>query len=364
MQLPLLDDASSSQAVARLEPLSTQTPASQRSVPRPEPALGRNALERLLKIHQRLSARAYPNTIELSKEFEVAQKTIRRDIQWMKDHWNIPIAYDYARHGFYYTKPVDKLPGIPTITEAELLAILVAHKALEQYQATPFYQPLQLAFLKFSGQLNSTERYSVHNFDHILSFRSFAPELTDLERFQAVTRGLLNHRKLRFEYRKPGEPKPALRCIHPYHLACVDNLWYIIGYDEARSDDRTFALCRICGPVFLGDKFEKPQNFNLETYLHGSLNILKGEADYRIVIEFDPWAADMVRTRKWHRSQQIQNFPGGACRLQLRLSALEEIERWILSWGTHATVIEPLALAQRLSSVALTLAKRYPPSQS
>lgn len=29
-------------------------------------------------------------------------------------------------------------------------------------------------------------------------------------------------------------------------------------------------------------------------------------------------------------------LPGGGYHLRLRLSGLEEIERWILSWGTHA----------------------------
>jgi hypothetical protein len=39
--------------------------------------------------------------------------------------------------------------------------------------------------------------------------------------------------------------------------------------------------------------------------------IMKGEGDYEIVIEFDPSAADMVRERLWHSSQQITSLPGG-----------------------------------------------------
>jgi predicted DNA-binding transcriptional regulator YafY len=44
---------------------------------------------------------------------------------------------------------------------------------------------------------------------------------------------------------------------------------------------------------------------------------------------------------------------------RLRLSALEEIERWILSWGTRATVIRPVALAERIAQMAEQLARRY-----
>ena len=69
--------------------------------------------------------------------------------------------------------------------------------------------------------------------------------------------------------------------------------------------------------------------------------------------------ANMVGERTWHTSQQITDLPNGCARLHLRLSALEEIERWILSWGTHASVIKPQILAQRVSAICRTLARRY-----
>jgi hypothetical protein len=50
---------------------------------------------------------------------------------------------------------------------------------------------------------------------------------------------------------------------------------------------------------------------------------------------------------------------GGGCQISMRLSALEEIEHWVLSWGTHATVIKPEALATRVGKIARKLANRY-----
>ena len=44
------------------------------------------------------------------------------------------------------------------------------------------------------------------------------------------------------------------------------------------------------------------------------------------------------------------------------LTGLVEVERWVLSWGTHATVINPPALATRVRSIAATLVHRYPTS--
>src|SRR5438093_4749378 len=122
--------------------------------------VGRNATERLLAIHQLISARRYPNTVRLAREFEVSQKTVKRDVEWMRVHWDLPIEYDYQRHGYFYSREVKQFPGVPTITEAEMFALLVAHTAVEQYIGTPFHKPLQMAFRKLTGQLDDTERYS------------------------------------------------------------------------------------------------------------------------------------------------------------------------------------------------------------
>jgi predicted DNA-binding transcriptional regulator YafY len=43
----------------------------------------------------------------------------------------------------------------------------------------------------------------------------------------------------------------------------------------------------------------------------------------------------------------------------MRLNNLEEVERWLLSFGTHATVIRPQKLRERLSKATEELWQRY-----
>jgi len=68
--------------------LKDETPASERSLANggETPRVGRNATERLLAIHQLISARRYPNTSRLAREFDVSQKTVKRDVEWMRMH--------------------------------------------------------------------------------------------------------------------------------------------------------------------------------------------------------------------------------------------------------------------------------------
>lgn len=321
--------------------------------------VGRNATERLLAIHQLISAKRYPNTARLAREFEVSQKTIKRDVEWMRIHWDLPIEYDRERHGYFYSREVKQFPGVPTITEAEMFALLVAHKAVEQYSGTPFHKPLQMAFRKLTGQLDDKERYTLHDTDEVVSFRPFAPEATDMDRFESVACAIQQRRALRFQYRKPGEKRTEDRHVHPYHLTCNDNRWYLIGYDVDRDDIRTFALSRMNTNTVLSETFQKPKDFSVAKYLRGSLTVMSGRNDFEVVIEFDAWATDLLRGRLWHSSQQVTELPGGESRMRMRLSGLEEVERWVLSWGMHATVIQPQLLVERVGAIVRALSGRY-----
>lgn len=87
--------------------------------------------------------------------------------------------------------------------------------------------------------------------------------------------------------------------------------------------------------------------------------MMTGAGDYEVVIEMDAWLTDILRGRRWHPTQDWVELPGGGSQLRMRLGCLEEIEQWVLSWGTHATVVRPLALVERVAGVAREQARRY-----
>ncbi len=315
-----------------------------------------------MHIHDLLQAKKFPNGTNLAQQLEVNLRTVMRDLDFMRDRMELPIEFDRQRNGFYYTRPVDKFPQLP-VTEAEVFALLVAHKAIAQYRGTPFEPLLAIAFRKMSSRLDSTTRYSLGNLDEALSFRPFAPEDTDLETFEILTRALKERRVLKFRYRNLGAETIQSRLVHPYHLACVDNHWYLFAFDAKRAAMRTFALPRLASPEITAERFTIPKKFNLNDYLKGSFNVFKGSADYELVIEFDSWAADLIRGRRWHATQELIELPERKVRLKMRLDNLEEAERWALSWGRHANVIQPPALAERLRETARLLLSPYPVQQ-
>ena len=277
-----------------------------------------------MRFHNLIQNKEYPNCTTLAKEFEASVRTIMRDVDFMKYRLNLPLEFDGNRNGYYYTRPVEQFPQSP-ISEAEVFALLVAHKAIAQYHGTPFERPLDIAFRKLTGQLDRSVQFSLgNNLDEVLSFRPFAPEDADLENFEIITRALKERRELRFLYRNLGADKAHWRQAHPYHLACVDNHWYLFAFDVKRNDMRTFALTRLRAPEITQRRFTLSKKFDLNEYLRGSFNVFKGGEDYEVVVHFDSWAADLVRGRRWHSSQELTELPGRQLRLRMRLNSLEE----------------------------------------
>lgn len=316
--------------------------------------------ERMLWIHERIQAGGHPNCVGMARELSVSLRTVKRDVEFMLDRLKLPIEYDARKYGFRYTQPVDRFPGLP-ITEAEAFALLVAHKAIAQYHGTPFEKPLAMAFRKLTGQLDSKLQYSLGSLGEALSFRPFAPDDADLSRFQAITQAIRERRTLSFQYKNLGTKHPQRRLVHPYHLACIENHWYLFAFDVQRRAIRTFSLSRLTLPVVGDTRFTLPKDFNADEYLRGSLSVFKGADDYEVVIDLDAWATDLVRGRNVHSSQRFTELPDGCSRLWLRLNSLEEIERWVLAWGTHVAVLRPKSLAERIRKIAEALVQRYSP---
>ena len=143
------------------------------------------------------------------------------------------------------------------------------------------------------------------------------------------------------------------------HLACVESHWYLFAFDLGRDALRTFALTRMSDVEVLSQAFTPPDDFDPNDYLKGSFSVFRGTDDFEVVIDFDRWAADLIRGRQWHASQDLTELPRGQLRMTLRLNNLEEIERFLLSWGIHATVVRPKALVTRLRQITEQLQRRY-----
>jgi len=311
----------------------------------------------MLRIHQAIQSGRHPNATTLARDLEVSPKSIVRDLQFMRDRLNLPIAYEERRWGYSYTQEVSAFPSLQ-ITEGELFALLVAEKAVQQYRGTNFERPLLSALKKMSDAL--PEPVSLHwaDWDRTISFRTSAEPILNLGVFDVLAKAAARRQQIELAYRKPGRRQIERRLVDPYHLANINGEWYLFAYDHLRRDLRTFVPARIQSVRPTGQRFVRPRGFSVDRQLRGSFGVHSAEGCFDVVLRFSPAVADYIREKRWHPSQVLKPLRGGRVELRLKLSSLAEIQRWILGWGGEASVVGPPELAAAVRRAAQAILDR------
>jgi predicted DNA-binding transcriptional regulator YafY len=317
----------------------------------------RPPLYRFQEIFHAIKTGRYPNRTKLAETIEVTTKTIQRDIDYMRYQLDLPIEFDFARGGYYFTRPMTELP-LFQLTEAELVSIFVGQKAVEAYQGTAFEQPLRTAFQKLQAATGSANiSVSWEDFDSAISFRQFGAYLPDATFFSELAKAIQNKEVVEFGYKKLEAKAFEKRTVEPWHLACVSGQWYLLGYDRERKARRIFVLARMLKVSRTGHEFSNPRPAaaEIQRLFRNSFQIWQSEnADLeQIVLRFSGRAAQLVRERNWHSSQQIQELADSNLELSLTLNSLEEIVPWILSWGKDCEVVSPVKLRRKVKKFAL-----------
>jgi predicted DNA-binding transcriptional regulator YafY len=218
-------------------------------------------LYRFQEIFHAIKTNRYPNRTQLARSIEVTTKTIQRDLDYMRYQLGLPIEFDYARGGYYFTKPTTDLP-LFQLTEAELVSVFVAQKALEAYRGTPFEQPLRTAFQKLQAATsNPGVKVSIswEDLGSSISFRHFDVHLPDMTIFANLAKAIQTEEVVEFDYKKLEAKAFEKRTVEPWHLACVSGQWYLLGYDSSRGARRIFVLGRMRNVTTTAGGFANPK---------------------------------------------------------------------------------------------------------
>jgi predicted DNA-binding transcriptional regulator YafY len=313
----------------------------------------RVAMWRVLEIHKFVQTGRHPNCSTLAAEIEVTPKTIQRDITFMRDQLDLPLEYDQLKHGYYYTRPVHEFPMLH-LSRNDLVALFLARHALEPLRGTRLERMLSESFSKIAEACPGEISIEWHELDEAFSVKASGVLPADVALFGDLLDAVRDCREVNFDYHKLTGSKPEQRTVHPYHVGQIEHGWYLLAYDPARKAVRTFALQRITNLTILRTKFVRDPRFNARDHLGGGFGVWSyaGEEKrkHEVHIRFEGYAARVVGERQWHPTQAIRKLKpdGSVIEFQADLSGLEEITRWVLSWGSKAKVLGPPELQKRV----------------
>ena len=323
----------------------------------------RPPMARMMQIHEVVSAHRFPNCTSLARELGVDRKTILRDVSWMRDEFGMPLEYHQVQHGYYYTKPVHELP-LMRLTREDVMALYLMRRALEPLEGTRLHAVMAQSLSRLAAMCPGEVSFSWEELAAAFSVRNTGAVSADLAGFGELLDAVLRQREVMFDYVKLGATRAERRAVRPYHVGQMEQGWYLIGHDVKRRGIRTFALQRMTALEVSSARFERPADFDVREYLGGSFGVWAyeegGRVRHEVRIEFTGYAARVVAERRWHATQEITLVRAGTVELRMRLAGLEEVMRWVLSWGSKARVMAPLQLqemVQREITAMSTMAK-------
>jgi predicted DNA-binding transcriptional regulator YafY len=343
-------------------PLSIPARNSKREASRIKPTspAGPAANSRLIALHQRLAAGEPLHAIQLSRELGLSSRTIKRDIERLRDFHGAPIVWNAASRSYRYSAPFDLLTGLRLDTD-EILAIVLAGQTFAAWGATPLGRTLANAFGKiadFAGQAVSLPASDLRD---VLFQPGQTDSLADSEnkRFATLLEHILARRELTLAYQKLTADQPESRTVRPLHLAYLDHRWMLVGEDPSRTGWRNFVLSRIQSIAATGKTFTPPPTEAIKVHLTGSLGRFTGETEIEVRLRFSATAAPYAKERPWHDSQKLSPLPDGGAEVTLTLNNLIDVQRRILANGRHVEVLSPAELRQTVADEIAALTRTY-----
>jgi predicted DNA-binding transcriptional regulator YafY len=296
-----------------------------------------------MSIDQAVRAGTWPNARTLAERLEVDPRTVRRDITYMCDQLGAPLEYVASRNGYRYSEPTFRLPYV-SVTEGELVALLLAQRLLRQFRGTPFEGDLRRAFAKLAAQLPDAVTLQTEAAADCLAVLPVVQTDYDPVLFAALARAVVGRRRIEVVYHTAERGATTTRTLDPYHLMLRGDDWYVVAHDDHRDEIRVFAVQRVRSARETGETFERAADFRVEDYMGDSFRVVRGDGNHRVALHFRPPTAGRIAEKTWHPSQTTEPSPDGGLILKFEVSDLREVVRFVMFWGRDCRVIEPKTL--------------------
>ena len=203
---------------------------------------------RLLTLLQ--THRFWPGT-ELAGRLEVSERTLRRDIERLRD-LGYPVHSNRGVDGGYQLAAGGSMPPL-VVDEDEAIAMVVALGSAASVYGGTLSEAALSAMSKVVQVLPSRLRRRAESLRAATVDAPFsrAPEV-DASVLATVAQAIRDRERLRFGYTARGGSAPGedrSRHAEPHQLVTVGRRWYLLAYDLERHDWRSFRLDRLSDPA-------------------------------------------------------------------------------------------------------------------
>jgi predicted DNA-binding transcriptional regulator YafY len=303
---------------------------------------------RLLKLLSLLQARRDWTSIELGDRLGVSRRTIRRDVDRLRE-LGYPVDAVSGPAGGYRLHAGTAMPPL-LLDDDEAVAIAVGLRAAAGTSVTGIEETSVRALVKLEQVLPSHLRRRVNALQSMTATLPATGARVDPEALTVIAGAARDHERLRFAYRS-RDGTESRREVEPHSLVNLGRRWYLVAWCCQRRDWRTFRLDRVDRPAPAGVRFtprELPAP-DAATYVAQSRGDAPSRYQARVTVHAP---AERVAERHPHLWGNVEPVDEQTCEYHTGDDSLDWLAMRIGMLGFEVEVHEPPELLDALGSLA------------
>ncbi|MGK3952983.1 helix-turn-helix transcriptional regulator [Microbacterium sp. I2] len=213
---------------------------------------------RALHLLSLLQAHRWWRAAELAERLEVTERTVRRDIDRLRD-LGYPVDAITGKYGGYRLAAGSHVPPL-VLDDDEAVAVAVGLRYAAEAAIGGMEETSLRALTKIEMLLPQRLRRRVSALHSSVASIRWEPDndVVDPEALSVLAAACREQEVVRFDYRG-RDGTDTHRLVEPHQLVTTGQRWYLVAWDQGRSDWRTFRLDRLRRPTRAGGRFTPHQ---------------------------------------------------------------------------------------------------------
>lgn len=299
---------------------------------------------RLLRLLSLLQTRNHWMGQELAERLEVHPRTLRRDIDRLRQ-LGYPVHASSGVAGGYAFRAGQALPPL-LLDDDEALAVSIALRTATAGSVGGIEEPALRALVKLEQAMPARLRQRVEALRSAILPLDRTGPVVEASVLAAIATACRNQMRLEFTY-EDGQGRNAVRTVEPQGVVHTGQRWYLVAWDNVRIDWRTFRIDRIVGEPQMGAHFApraSPDGGDLRGYVSRSISAAAHTEQARVVLH----APHSVMSRRIPQSAGVVSALNGGTQCQLECAASDSLVYWLMALDVEFEVLAPVSLKERL----------------
>ena len=315
---------------------------------------------RLLTLLSLLQARRDWPGGELADRLEVSSRTIRRDVERLRE-LGYPVESLTGPAGGYRLRAGAAMPPL-LLDDDEAIAIAVGLRTSARASVTGIEETPVQPRVKLEQVLPAHLRRRVRALQSATLTLPAGGPTVDPQSLTVIATACRDSECLRFGYRG-RDGVASRREVEPHSLVNLGRRWYLVAWDRAREDWRTFRVDRLTAPAATGVRFPgRPLPAkDAADYIAKSMSAWKHRYEARVTLHA---SAEAIRRRFPPHWGPVEPIDERSCEYRTGDDDLDWLALRIAMFGVDFDVHEPPELAEHVRAMARRLERAAGPLRS